>query len=64
MNFFLGFVTIIFGFINIIYPQFAWYLKEGSKVNGDSEPSNLYLELTRISGIALIISGLFLFFVL
>lgn len=34
---------IIIGLINFFYPSFAWYIKEGWKVDGDSEPSDTYL---------------------
>lgn len=62
MFFLFGIVVIIIGIVNIVYPQFAWYLKEGWKVDGDSEPSDLYLMMSRISGVAALFMGIFIMF--
>ncbi|MNO43050.1 hypothetical protein D3C76_332590 [compost metagenome] len=58
---FMGILFIIIGFLNICFPSFAWYLKEGWKVDGDSEPSETYLALTRLGGIVAVVIGIFVF---
>lgn len=58
MHIFVFSLLVVIGVVNIIFPSFAWYLKEGWKVDGDSEPSDAYLVLTRISGIIAIVIGL------
>jgi len=63
MFFFFGLIIIAIGLLNIIKPSFAWYIKEGWKVNGDSEPSDSYLALTRFSGIFAIVMGCIIMFV-
>ncbi|NWL90162.1 MULTISPECIES: DUF6199 family natural product biosynthesis protein [unclassified Paenibacillus] len=63
MNFLIGIICIIIGVLNLAKPEFAWYLKEGWKVDGDSEPSDTYLTLTRISGGVAIFVGILVFFV-
>ncbi|WP_314590507.1 DUF6199 family natural product biosynthesis protein [Paenibacillus terrigena] len=59
MFFFFGLIIIAIGLMNIFKPSLAWYLKEGWKVSGDSEPSDTYLALTRFGGVVAIIMGLF-----
>jgi len=59
MFFFIGLIIIAIGLINIFKPTFAWYMKEGWKVSGDSEPSDSYLALTRFGGVVAVIMGLF-----
>ncbi|MOA66346.1 hypothetical protein D3C78_1930730 [compost metagenome] len=59
MFFFFGLIIIAIGLLNIFKPSFAWYLKEGWKVSGGSEPSDTYLALTRFGGVFSIILGLF-----
>ncbi|PZM66852.1 DUF6199 family natural product biosynthesis protein [Paenibacillus dendritiformis] len=57
---FCGLIAIAIGFLNIFKPSFAWYLKEGWKVNGDSEPSDTYLTLTKLGGVVVLIMGVVL----
>ncbi|WP_059054481.1 DUF6199 family natural product biosynthesis protein [Paenibacillus senegalimassiliensis] len=52
---------MIIGLVNTFAPSFAWYIKEGWKVDGDSEPSEAYLSITRFGGIIAIIIGIILF---
>ncbi|WP_227793279.1 DUF6199 family natural product biosynthesis protein [Paenibacillus guangzhouensis] len=52
-------IIIGIGLLNVLNPTFAWYMKEGWKVSGDSEPSDTYLALTRFGGVVAIIMGLF-----
>ncbi|OPA80312.1 hypothetical protein BVG16_06140 [Paenibacillus selenitireducens] len=54
---FAGIIIIAIGLLNIFKPEFAWYLKEGWKVDGDSEPSDTYLTLTRFGGVVATIMG-------
>ncbi|AZS15019.1 DUF6199 family natural product biosynthesis protein [Paenibacillus lutimineralis] len=63
MNFLMGIICIIIGVLNLAKPEFAWYLKEGWKVDGNSEPSDTYLTFTRISGGVAIFVGILVFFV-
>ncbi|WMT42947.1 hypothetical protein RE628_12055 [Paenibacillus sp. D2_2] len=63
MNFVFGIICIIIGILNLAKPEFAWYLKEGWKVDGNSEPSDTYLAFTRIGGGVAILIGIIVFFV-
>lgn len=58
MAFFI-FLFILISVLNIIYPQFAWYLRYGWMVKGQSEPSDAYILMSRISGIIALIVILF-----
>jgi len=62
MNILMGIICIIIGILNLAKPEFAWYLKEGWKVDGDSEPSDTYLMFTRIGGGFAILVGIIVFF--
>lgn len=55
--FFLALLIMGIGCINLFFPSLGWHLKEGWKVDGDSEPSDSYLTLTRLSGIFAIFVG-------
>jgi hypothetical protein len=61
MLFLGGLLVIGVGLLNIFYPSFAWYLKEGWKVAGDSEPSDTYLFLTKIGGGIATLMGIVVF---
>ncbi|OAB46561.1 DUF6199 family natural product biosynthesis protein [Paenibacillus antarcticus] len=63
MLIFAGILIIAIGILNILNPNFAWHLREGWKVDGDSEPSDTYLTLTKITGVLLIVAGIFIFIV-
>ncbi|OZB91065.1 DUF6199 family natural product biosynthesis protein [Paenibacillus sp. XY044] len=62
MVIFAGILFIVIGILNIVNPKFAWYLKEGWKIDGDSEPSETYIALTRFGGIFALIFGIIFFF--
>jgi hypothetical protein len=62
MLFIFGFLFIAVAILNIIYPSFGWYLRYGWMVKGDSEPSDAYLLMSRISSIIVLI--VFLFYVI
>lgn len=44
-------VAIIIMIMNIINPAFAWHLRGGRNVKGDSEPSEEYIFTQRVAGI-------------
>lgn len=48
---FICFLFIIFAVLNIFYPTFGWRLRYGWMVNGDSEPSDAYILMSRISSV-------------
>ncbi|KKC46935.1 MULTISPECIES: DUF6199 family natural product biosynthesis protein [Paenibacillus] len=52
-----GLFLLGLGIVNVIYPSFAWYIREGWKVDGDSEPSDMYLALSKAGGVAIILFG-------
>lgn len=54
-----AFLFILIAVLNIIYPKFGWYIRYGWMVKGDSEPSEAFLIMSRISGIIVIIVFLF-----
>lgn len=55
MMFFLV-LFIILTIVNIINPSFAWYIRYGWMVKGESGPSHAYIVMNRIgSCIALVI---------
>ncbi|MED5018810.1 hypothetical protein P9847_15985 [Paenibacillus chibensis] len=62
MLIFAGLIFTVIGILNIVNPNFAWYLKEGWKVDGDSEPSDSYVALTKIGGVIGVVFGVILFF--
>ncbi|GIO41981.1 DUF6199 family natural product biosynthesis protein [Paenibacillus apis] len=62
MYVFLGLVVIGIGCLNLFFPSLGWHMKEGWKVDGDSEPSDSYLAMTRLAGLFAIFVG-FIFLV-
>ncbi len=48
--------------LNIFFPAFGWYLRYGWMVKGNSEPSEAYLMMSRISSIIVLV--IFFIFVL
>jgi hypothetical protein len=59
--FFFAILFIALAILNIIYPAFGWYLRYGWMVKGESEPSDAYLLMSRISSIIVLIVFLFYF---
>jgi hypothetical protein len=53
---------MVLAILNIIFPKFGWYLKYGWMVKGDSEPSDAFILMSRISGVIVLV--VFLFFIL
>lgn len=60
MFIFMAIIIVGIGFLNLLKPSFAWHLKEGWKVDGESEPSDSYLAMTRLSGLFAIFVGFIL----
>lgn len=54
-----AFLFIAIAVLNIFFPAFGWYLRYGWMVKGDSEPSDAYLLMSRISSIVVLIVFLF-----
>ncbi|GGD46530.1 DUF6199 family natural product biosynthesis protein [Paenibacillus nasutitermitis] len=52
---FFAFIFMAVAVINIIYPAFGWYMRYGWMVKGDSEPSDAYLLMSRISSIVVLV---------
>nr|WP_312027404.1 hypothetical protein [Paenibacillus typhae] len=48
--------------LNIFFPAAGWYMRYGWMVKGDSEPSDAYLMMSRISSVIVLI--IFLLFLL
>jgi hypothetical protein len=47
--------------LNIINPRIGWYMRYGWAVKGDSEPSESYLLMSRISSVVVLIFFFFVF---
>jgi len=56
-----GFIAIVIGIVNIIFPNAMWYLSEGWKYK-NAEPSDAALIMTRVGGGFAIVIGLFIMF--
>ena len=58
---FLWFLLVVSG-LQFLFPDFFWFWSEGWKVQGDSEPSDLWLFMTRFgSFIGVIMIGYMLY---
>ncbi|MBU5673856.1 DUF6199 family natural product biosynthesis protein [Paenibacillus brevis] len=57
MYVFFGLVIIGIGCLNLFFPSLGWHMKEGWKVDGDSEPSDTYLTMTRLGGLFALFVG-------
>ncbi|MEK8129820.1 DUF6199 family natural product biosynthesis protein [Paenibacillus filicis] len=60
--FFFYFLFILLAVLNIAFPRFGWYLRYGWMVKGESEPSDAYILMSRISSAIVLI--VFFFFIL
>ncbi|SKC51378.1 DUF6199 family natural product biosynthesis protein [Maledivibacter halophilus] len=56
-----GFIIVIIGILNIVFPEAMWMLSDGWKFK-DSEPSDAALIMHRFGGIVGIIVGLVVMF--
>ena len=50
------FFTVRLGFIQFRYPEGIWYMKHWWCVDG-GEPSDMYLDMSRFSGVIFMIAG-------
>ncbi|WP_245600037.1 DUF6199 family natural product biosynthesis protein [Paenibacillus harenae] len=57
MHIFIFVMLILIGIVNIIFPSIGWYLKHGWAVDGDSEPSDTYLFMTKFGGVIAVVIG-------
>ncbi|MDF2670660.1 MAG: hypothetical protein K0R67_2966 [Paenibacillus sp.] len=48
-------VFVLIAVLNIFNPRLGWYMRYGWMVKGDSEPSDAYLLMSRISSIIILI---------
>lgn len=58
---FVGVLLIAVGLFNLLAPEQAWYFSKGWQFK-DAEPSDGALYMGRISGVVIIILGIFLLF--
>jgi hypothetical protein len=59
MMIFFYFIFILFAILNIFFPKFGWYMRYGWMVKGDSEPSDAYIFMSRLSSVIVLIVFLF-----
>jgi hypothetical protein len=57
-----AFLFVSVALLNIFYPSFGWYMRYGWMVKGESEPSDAYLIMSRISSVIVLI--VFMFFII
>ncbi|MFD0682391.1 MULTISPECIES: DUF6199 family natural product biosynthesis protein [unclassified Paenibacillus] len=53
------FLFVLMAILNIFFPKFGWYMRYGWMVKGESEPSDAYVLMSRISSIIILIVFLF-----
>ncbi|WHX47631.1 hypothetical protein QNH46_15920 [Paenibacillus woosongensis] len=58
MTFFVSLLFIVPGLLGLFFPAFGWYIRYGWMVNGDSEPSEAFIAMSRIGGGLAIFFGL------
>ncbi|MBY0014714.1 DUF6199 family natural product biosynthesis protein [Paenibacillus typhae] len=59
---FFATLFVLIAVLNIFFPAAGWYMRYGWMVKGDSEPSDAYLMMSRISSVIVLI--IFLLFLL
>lgn len=50
MTFFVSLLFIVPGLLGLFFPTFGWYIRYGWMVDGDSEPSEAFIAMSRIGG--------------
>jgi hypothetical protein len=61
MMIFFAILFIACAVLNIIYPDFGWYLRYGWMVKGESEPSEAFIFMSRIGSVIALFVFLFYF---
>lgn len=59
----MGFMVAVFvvlGLVSIVSPKTSWWLSNGWKVSGGTEPSSFSLWVYRAGGIVLLLAAIFL----
>ncbi|WP_244964927.1 DUF6199 family natural product biosynthesis protein [Paenibacillus barcinonensis] len=51
----LFFIFMVLCMINLCFPKFAWYLRYGWLVQGESEPSKSYMVMVRMSSLFMLL---------
>ncbi len=54
-------LVVIIAVLNIFFPALGWHLRYGWMVQGDSEPSDAYLLMSRITSVVVLIFFLLYF---
>jgi hypothetical protein len=52
---------VLIAALNIFFPKFGWYMRYGWMVKGNSEPSDAYILMSRISSIIILVVFFFVF---
>ncbi|AIQ18741.1 DUF6199 family natural product biosynthesis protein [Paenibacillus sp. FSL L8-0436] len=52
---------MLLAILNIFFPAMGWYIRYGWMIKGDSEPSDAYLMMSRISSVIVLIVFLIFF---
>jgi hypothetical protein len=58
---FFSILFIAFAILNIFFPKFGWHMRYGWMIKGESEPSDAYLLMSRISSIVVLVVFIFVF---
>ncbi|MED5016346.1 hypothetical protein P9847_03375 [Paenibacillus chibensis] len=59
MLFFFAAISFALGILSLRKPDWSWYMNEGWKTRGDSEPSDAYLDMVKFRGFLGIVVGSF-----
>lgn len=55
---FLGIIIVIIGITMIVKPTLIWLITESWKTYDGTEPSDIYVKSTRISGVLMTLAGI------
>ncbi|UQZ36275.1 hypothetical protein C2I18_23765 [Paenibacillus sp. PK3_47] len=58
---FFAILFVLVALLNIFFPAMGWHMRYGWMVKGDSEPSDAYLLMSRISSVIVLIVFLIFF---